>query len=123
MDQQLISYYRQDIKAGILDEKKALEILGCMWCQMAQFIELPLSPGVMDTQAGFAHWEAVTIGGQTTEGLDATNELTYLMLKSPPTIPTWPCASTRVRRSASCGTWPRPSSRGRAIPSCSMTRS
>ena len=97
MDQQLISYYRQDIKAGILDEKKALEILGCMWCQMAQFIELPLSPGVMDTQAGFAHWEAVTIGGQTTEGLDATNELTYLLLKSKREFPThYPDLAVRV---------------------------
>ena len=31
---------------------------------------------------GYAHWEAVTIGGQTCTGQDATNELTYLMLKS-----------------------------------------
>lgn len=97
MDQQLISYYRQDMASGALDEKKALEILGCLWVQMAQFIELPLSPGVMDTQAGFAHWEAVTIGGQTVDGMDATNELTYLMLKSKREFPThYPDLAARV---------------------------
>ncbi len=97
MDQQLISHYRQDMESGVLTEKKALEILGCMWCQMAQFIELPLSPGVMDTQAGFAHWEAVTIGGQTPDGQDATNELTYLLLRSKREFPThYPDLAVRV---------------------------
>ena len=97
MDQQLISFYRKDVKAGILDDAKTLEILGCLWCQLAQFVELPLSPGVMDTQAGFAHWEAVTIGGQTPDGLDATNELTYLMLKSKREFPThYPDLAARV---------------------------
>lgn len=97
MDQQLISYYRKDIASGVLTEKKALELLGCLWCQMAQFIELPLSPGVMDTQAGFAHWEAVTIGGMTPDGQDATNELTYLLLQSKREFPThYPDLAVRV---------------------------
>lgn len=97
MDQQLISYYRKDMESGVLTEKKALEILGCMWCQMAQFIELPLSPGVMDTQAGFAHWEAVTIGGQTPDGQDATNELSYLILRSKREVPlNYPDLAARV---------------------------
>lgn len=97
MDQQLISYYRQDMESGVLTEKQALEILGCMWCQMAQFVELPLSPGVMDTQAGFAHWEAVTIGGQLPDGQDATNELTYLLLRSKREFPThYPDIAARV---------------------------
>ncbi|MDE6734613.1 MAG: glycyl radical protein [Desulfovibrio sp.] len=97
MDQQLIDFYRKDMADGTLTEEKALEILGCLWCQMAQFIELPLSPGVMDTQAGFAHWEAVTIGGQTPDGQDATNELTYLMLRSKREFPThYPDLAARV---------------------------
>lgn len=97
MDQQLIGYYRRDMASGALTERKALEILGCLWCQMAQFIELPLSPGVMDTQAGFAHWEAVTIGGQTPDGFDATNELTYLLLRSKREFPThYPDLAARV---------------------------
>ncbi|MDL2314522.1 glycyl radical protein [Desulfovibrio sp. OttesenSCG-928-C14] len=97
MDQQLIDFYRKDLREGVLDEVGALEILGCLWVQMAQFIELPLSPGVMDTQAGFAHWEAVTIGGQTREGFDATNELTYLLLRSKREFPThYPDLAARV---------------------------
>ena len=97
MDQQLISFYRQDMANGTLTEEKALEILGCLWCQMAQFIELPLSPGVMDTQAGFAHWEAVTIGGQTRDGRDATNRLSHLILQSKRELPLhYPDLAARV---------------------------
>jgi len=43
--------------------------------------------------------EAVTIGGQTKDGRDATNELSYLFLKSkrefPMHYPTWRPGSTR----------------------------
>ena len=31
---------------------------------------------------GFAHWEATTIGGLTPDGQDASNELSYLILRS-----------------------------------------
>jgi formate C-acetyltransferase len=33
-------------------------------------------------QRSYAHWEAVTIGGQTPDGRDASNELSYLFLRS-----------------------------------------
>lgn len=36
---------------------------------------------------GYAHWEAVTIGGQTPKGEDATNDLTYLFLRSKQEFP------------------------------------
>lgn len=82
MDQYLYPYYQQDIDAGILDEEHALQLLECMWLAMAQFIDLYISPTGGAFNEGYAHWEAVTIGGQTPDGQDATNELTYLFLQS-----------------------------------------
>ncbi len=82
MDQYLYPYYRRDLDRGLLNEEQALEWLACMWVAMAQFVDLYISPAGGAFNEGYAHWEAVTIGGQTPEGLDATNPLTYLFLRS-----------------------------------------
>jgi formate C-acetyltransferase len=82
MDQYLYPYYQQDVETGSLNEEQALELLECMWLGMAQFIDLYISPTGGAFNEGYAHWEAVTIGGQTPDGRDATNELTYLFLQS-----------------------------------------
>jgi len=82
MDQYLYPYYKKDIAEGCLTEEKTIELLECMWLGMAQFIDLYISPTGGAFNEGYAHWEAVTIGGQTPDGRDATNELTYLFLKS-----------------------------------------
>jgi formate C-acetyltransferase len=51
----------------------------------------------MSFSEGYAHWEAVTIGGQTTDGKDASNELSYLMLQSKREFPlNYPDLSARI---------------------------
>ncbi len=82
MDQYFYPYYKRDVEAGILDDDKAIELIELMYVGMAQFIDLYISPTGGAFNEGYAHWEAVTIGGQTPDGLDATNELTYLFLRS-----------------------------------------
>jgi len=82
MDQYFYPYYQADIASGALTDERALELIECMWVGMAQFIDLYISPTGGAFNEGYAHWEAVTIGGQTPEGRDATNALTHLFLKS-----------------------------------------
>ncbi|CAG37756.1 (2S)-3-sulfopropanediol dehydratase [Desulfotalea psychrophila] len=82
MDQYLYPFYKQDIEAGILTDDQAIEYVELMYVGMAQYIDLYISPTGGAFNEGYAHWEAVTIGGQTPDGLDATNELTYLFLRS-----------------------------------------
>lgn len=82
MDQYLYPFYQKDLELGLVDEDRALELFECMWLSMAQFIDLYISPTGGAFNEGYAHWEAVTIGGQTPDGRDATNELSYLMLRS-----------------------------------------
>jgi formate C-acetyltransferase len=82
MDQYLYPYFKKDMDEGRLTDDKAIELLECMWVAMAQFIDLYISPTGGAFNEGYAHWEAVTIGGQTPDGRDATNELSYLFLKS-----------------------------------------
>ncbi len=82
MDQYLYPFYKADIEAGNISEEEVFELFECMWVAMAQFIDLYISPTGGAFNEGYAHWEAVTIGGQTPDGKDATNELTYLLLRS-----------------------------------------
>lgn len=82
MDQYLYPFYKQDIEAGTLTEKQAMDYLECLWVSMAQNVDLKFAAHGGTMFEGYAHWEATTIGGQTRDGRDATNDLTYLMLRS-----------------------------------------
>lgn len=82
LDQLLWPYYERDVREGRLDEDRAVELLQCMWVNMAQCLDLAITPYNKATHEGYSHWEAVTIGGQTRDGRDATNELTYVVLRS-----------------------------------------
>lgn len=97
MDQYLYPYFKADKEAGILTDEQAMEYLECMWVGMSQFIDLYMSTTGGAFNEGYAHWEAVTIGGQTPDGEDATNELTYLFLRSKREFPMhYPDLAARV---------------------------
>lgn len=87
MDQYFYPYYKADIEAGVITEAEALEWFECMWVGMAQFIDLNINETGSAYMQGYAHWEALTIGGQTPQGEDATNELSYMFLKSKRELP------------------------------------
>jgi len=82
MDQLLWPFYQRDLAAGSIDEGKAIELFQCMWANMAQCLDLAITPYNKATHEGYSHWEAVTIGGQTRDGRDATNELSFIILRS-----------------------------------------
>ncbi|MGN0649657.1 MAG: glycyl radical protein [Oscillospiraceae bacterium] len=97
MDQYLYPYYKADKEKGVIDENKAEELLECVWVSMAQYIDLYLSKAGGAFNEGYAHWEAVTIGGQTKDGRDAVNELTYIFLRSKRQFPlNYPDLAARI---------------------------
>ncbi len=101
MDQYFYPYYKADLEAGRLSEEQAIELFECMWVGMAQFIDLYISPTGGAFNEGYAHWEAVTVGGQTRDGRDASNELTYLILRSKREFPLhYPDLAARIHTRA-----------------------
>jgi formate C-acetyltransferase len=97
MDQYLYPYFKADKERGLLSDDQALELIECVWLGLAQFVDLYISPAGGAFNEGYAHWEAVTVGGQTPEGRDATNELTYLLLRSKREFPLpYPDLAARV---------------------------
>lgn len=97
MDQYFYPYFKADKEAGILTDEQAMELLECMWVAMAEFVDLYISPTGGAFNEGYAHWEAVTIGGQTPYGEDATNDLTFLFLRSKQEFPlNYPDLAARI---------------------------
>jgi formate C-acetyltransferase len=81
-DQYLLPYYRKDMAEGRITKESAMEMLHCIWLNMAQCTEIKLNPVAAAGTEGFSKFETITLGGKTPDGLDATNELTYLILES-----------------------------------------
>ncbi|MGM9525586.1 MAG: glycyl radical protein [Peptococcaceae bacterium] len=97
MDQHLLPYYQQDIASGKLTRAQAKELLECYWLNLSQITLVPTSESSSKLFEAYAHFETVTIGGQTKDGADATNELSYLILESKQGFPTtYPDLAVRV---------------------------
>lgn len=81
-DQIFYPYYQKDLAEGRITPEAARELFQCLWLNMMQSVESQMSPAAAAGREGFSHHETVTIGGQTADGLDATNELSYIVLES-----------------------------------------
>ncbi|MGE5769978.1 MAG: pyruvate formate lyase family protein, partial [Betaproteobacteria bacterium] len=87
MDQYLWPYYQKDLAEGRITRESALELFHCLWLNMVQAVEIKLNPVAAAGTEGFSKFEDVCLGGQTTEGLDAINDLSYLILESTRALP------------------------------------
>jgi len=97
IDQYLYPYFRKDMDEGRLTEDEALMLLESIWIGMARSTDVYAKPGMPSLTDGFAHWEATTIGGLTRDGRDASNELSYLILKSKREFPlNYPDLAARI---------------------------
>jgi formate C-acetyltransferase len=97
MDQYLYPYYKRDVAEGRLTNETAAEFLQCVWVNMEQLPPTLLSKTAAAGSEGFAHFELVVVGGLTSDGLDATNDLSYLILESGrPMQSTYPEFAVRI---------------------------
>ncbi len=79
LDQYCLPYYERDIKEGVITKAQAVELLECLWLKLAESNRA--SPELLTlNHRGYPFWVQVSIGGQTADGYDATNELSYLVL-------------------------------------------
>ena len=81
-DQYMWPFYKKDV----LDEKKltreeALEMLECLYLKTCEVYEVRDS-WYATAFAGYPMWQTLVVGGQTPDGKDATNDLSYLCLEA-----------------------------------------
>jgi len=96
IDQFLFPYYLKDIEAGKLTEREAREL---MYCFLLKFNEVPwlLNEATAMYYAGYIAFQNIMVGGQTRNGADATNDLTYIILDCSKNIQLYqPSLSARV---------------------------
>ncbi|MBM3131448.1 MAG: formate acetyltransferase [Chloroflexi bacterium] len=80
LDQILYPLYRKDRERGMTVEE-AIELLGCFWLKIADHV--PVIPESGEALfGGTGSNQAITLGGVDSEGKDAVNELTYVMLRA-----------------------------------------
>ena len=80
-DQYVYPYLASDLEKGILTEDQAVELLTNLWIKTLT-INKVRSQAHTFSSAGSPMYQNVTIGGQTTDGKDAVNKLSFLILKS-----------------------------------------
>ena len=81
MDQYLYPYLKDDLNYGKINYKDALELLDALFVKFNQIVYMRNAHSAKYF-AGFPIGFNVTIGGQKKNGDDATNELSYLILKA-----------------------------------------
>lgn len=80
-DQYIYPYYKHDIDLNLITDDEVVEILDNLWIKTLT-INKVRSQSHTFSSAGSPMYQNVTIGGQTPDKQDATNELSYLVLKS-----------------------------------------
>jgi formate C-acetyltransferase len=100
-DRYVHSFYEAGIEAGTLTDAEALEILQCLWLKF--FSVNKIRPWAHTRfNLGYPTYQNVTIGGQTPDGQDATNDLSYMVLRTiQETRLTQPNVSARYHAQAS----------------------
>jgi pyruvate-formate lyase len=80
LDQHLFPFYKQEVEAGTLTREQAEELLHCFWIK---FNNQPAPPKVGVTAAEsstYTDFAQINTGGVKSDGSDAVNEVTYLLL-------------------------------------------
>ena len=80
-DQYMYPYYEADIREGRITEDEALELLTCLWIKTLTINKVRSQAHTLSS-AGSPMYQNVTIGGQTMDGKDAVNGLSFLVLRS-----------------------------------------
>lgn len=96
IDQYLYPYYKADKEQGRVTDDDVLELLEHLWLNLSRVRRLVQTSSILNYQ-GYPHYEQAMVGGQTADGRDATNELSYLILQSKKEFPLdFPDLSARI---------------------------
>ncbi len=80
-DQYMNPYYEADRKAGKITREQAQELIDCIWVKFNDLNKVRDAASA-EGFAGYSLFQNLIVGGQTVEGLDATNELSFLCMNA-----------------------------------------
>lgn len=81
-DQYMWPFYKKDVlEEKNLTEEEALELIECLYLKTCEVYEVR-DNWYATAFAGYPMWQTLMVGGQTRDGKDATNKLSYLALRA-----------------------------------------
>ena len=80
-DQYMYPYYKADLDAGKITREQAQELMDCIWIKLND-LNKARDAASAEGFAGYSLFQNLIAGGQTSEGLDATNDLSYMCINS-----------------------------------------
>ncbi len=80
-DQYMAPSYAADLQTGRLDRERALELLDCLWIKFNEIMKLRDRTASIGF-GGYPLFQNLIVGGQTADGRDATNDLSFLCLEA-----------------------------------------
>lgn len=80
-DQYMYPFYEKDCKAGILQPECAQEFMDCIWVKLNDLNKVRDAASA-EGFAGYSLFQNLIAGGQSAEGIDVTNDLSYMCLEA-----------------------------------------
>ncbi len=80
LDQHLYPFYQNDIKEGKLDEEGVKELLHAFWIKFNNHPSPPKVGITAEESNTYTDFCLINVGGQKTDGSDAVNEFSYILL-------------------------------------------
>lgn len=80
-DQYMYPYYKADIEKGLITREFAQELLDCIWVKLND-LNKARDAASAEGFAGYSLFQNLCAGGQTKEGIDATNDLSFLCIQA-----------------------------------------
>lgn len=78
-DQYMYPYYKADLDSGKITREFAQELLDCIWVKLNDLNKVRDAASA-EGFAGYSLFQNLIAGGQTEEGLDATNDLSFMCI-------------------------------------------
>lgn len=78
-DQYMYPYYKADLDKGILTREFAQELLDCVWVKLNDLNKCRDAASA-EGFAGYSLFQNLIVGGQTIDGKDATNDLSFMCI-------------------------------------------
>ena len=80
-DQYMYPYYKKDVDAGTLTREFAQELMDCIWVKLNDLNKCRDAASA-EGFAGYSLFQNLIAGGQDEEGVDVTNDLSFMCIQS-----------------------------------------
>lgn len=80
-DQYMYPYFKKDLDEGKITREFAQELIDCIWVKLND-LNKARDAASSEGFAGYSLFQNLIVGGQTVDGLDATNDISYMCMNA-----------------------------------------